>query len=86
MSGQDVSAGDPRKTALMLALAYGVLGLTEVMNVLEGADLSGGDYERLAPVAVAMKDAVGAFADEFALDVRRRAVLELFAAVAGTGE
>ena len=43
------------------------------MNVLEGADLSGGDYERLAPVAVAMKDAVGAFADEFA-------------AVAGTGE
>ena len=73
MSGQDVSAGDPRKTALMLALAYGVLGLTEVMNAWEGADLSGGDYERLAPVAVAMKDAVGAFADEFA-------------AVAGTGE
>ena len=73
MSGQDVSAGDPRKTALMLALLYGVLGLTEVMNVWEGADLSGGDYERLAPVAVAMKDAVGAFADEFA-------------AVAGTGE
>ena len=73
MSGQDVSAGDPRKTALMLALAYGVLRLTEVVNVLEGADLSGGDYERLAPVAVAMKDAVGAFADEFA-------------AVAGTGE
>ncbi len=72
MSGQDVSAGDPRKTALMLALAYGVLGLTEVMNVLEGADLSGGDYERLAPVAVAMLE-LGALADEFA-------------AVAGTGE
>ena len=66
MSGQDVSAGDPRKMAVMLALVYGVLGLREVMNVLEGADLSGGDYERLAPVAVAMKDAVGAFADEFA--------------------
>jgi len=75
VSGQDVSAGDLRKAALMLALAYEVLGLTltEVMHVLEGADLSGGDYERLAPVAVAMKDAVGAFADEFA-------------AVAGTGE
>lgn len=66
MSGQDVSAEDPRKTALMQALVYGVLGLTEIMNVLEGADLSGGDYERLAPVAVAMLDEVGAFADEFA--------------------
>ena len=73
MSGQDVSAGDPRKTALMLALAYGVLSLTKFMNVLEGADLSGGDYERLAPVTVAMKDAVGAFVDEFVV-------------VAGTGE
>ena len=73
MSGQDVSAGDPRKMAVMLALVYGVLGLREVMNVLEGADLSGGDYERLAPVTVAMKDAVGAFVDEFVV-------------VAGTGE
>lgn len=70
MSGQDVSAGDPRKTALMLALAHKMLKLTKVINVLESADLSNDDYERLAPVAITIAVSVDAFTNEFAAVTR----------------